>query len=363
MRQVGLLIISHLRRDDLTSLHQRLKITLNLPPIEPRPPVSPRIYQRIYKYLDKILPAASLAGRARNNAPGMPGSRGLSSPASRPLPSRGTPTRNASLSQFRTPSRSGTPSKLKTREALQVSDTLLPAWMRPVVRHLHDALSQEGSPNLVPTVMAGLESIVAPYRRRTKDDWVNSHLTTLVGALYHLVSESARLAPGEDMTPETSQARYKSLRKEMLAALRRARDEVQVPASARGKQDRVAEEEEIIFWDGWQDRIKPIDLDEEMTEVARRGWLNSDWYRSIEHLRDKAAEGEDGAEDTLGEDSAATAAAVQITKADTMLQDKFDYLSERRRADYRQWKAWILRSIELREPSADQGAPGRDSSG
>lgn len=212
------------------------------------------------------------------------------------------------------------------------------------------SLAEEGSPDLVPTIMAGLESIIIPYHRRTKDEWVNLHLTSLVGAIYWFVSESARLAPGEEMTPESSQARYKSVRKEVLAVLRRAQSGVEVP-SGRSKKAQAIEEERTVFWDGWQDGIKAANLDEAVTEVTNRGWLNSDWYRSIEFLRDRHGGPQDDADDSLGEDPAATAAAAQITKADTMLQDKFDYLSERRRADYRRWKRDILQRIELLQRS------------
>lgn len=316
----------------------------------------PRIYQRIYKYLDKILPANSLADRPRKNGPGTPVSKALSSPASRPMPSRGTPTKNVSLSQFRTPGKTGTPSTFTPHGAAHQKDSALPPWTRPVVRHLHASLAEEDSPNPVPTVIAGLESIITPYHRRTKDEWVNSHLTSLVAAIYWLVSESARLSPGEEMTPENSQARYKSLRKQMLAALRRARVEVEIPGTTRAKKGQVPEAEELIFWDGWQESTKAANLDEAITEVSNRGWLNSDWYRSIEFLRDKTGEGKDGADGDYGEDEMVAAAVVQITKADTMLQDKFDYLSERRRADYRQWKAGILRRIELLERSGGQDA-------
>lgn len=205
--------------------------------------------------------------------------------------------------------------------------------------------------------MAGLESIIAPYRKRTRDEWVNSHLSTLLGAIYWFVSEEARLAPGEEMTAEASRARYKTVRKELLAALRDARATVKIPATARGKKTEPTEEQEAAFWDGWQETIKAADLDEAITEVTNKGWLDSDWYRSIEYLRDKIGAGESEEVDP-DENETSAAAIVQITKADTMLQDKFDYLSERRRADYRQWKADILRRIDLleRQDAMDLGA-------
>lgn len=150
------------------------------------------------------------------------------------------------------------------------------------------------------------------------------------------------------MTAETSRMRYKTVRKELLAALREARAEVKIPAPARGRRTEPTEEQEAAYWDGWQETIKTADLDEAITEVTNKGWLDSDWYRSIEYLRDKAG-GSETNEGGLDENQANPAAIMQITKADTMLQDKSDYLSERRRAEYRQWKADILRRIDILE--------------
>ncbi|PSR82313.1 origin recognition complex, subunit 6 [Coniella lustricola] len=340
----------------------RLKITLNLPPIEPRPPVPPRIYKRLYTHLDKILPAASLAGRPKANAlGGTPRSNRLASGAAAPssplTPSRGTPrgsargtpTKEVSLSHFRTPrlaSRSAT-----ARQAASYSS--LPPWILPTVRHLcarfQGAEDGNHGPSLASSVMAGLDTIIAPYGERTKDEWVNSHLLALLGAIYWLVSESAALAPGEELRAETSRARYKSMRKEILTTLRAARDEISVPASVSMTTTETAEQD-AAFWEGWQSALKAAELDDAITQVASRGWLDSDWYRSIDFLRDKAGDANGDADaDDLGEDMASAAASVQITKADSMLQDKFDYLSERRRASYRQWKTDILRRIEKME--------------
>lgn len=225
---------------------------------------------------------------------------------------------------------------------------MLPPWLRPTVRQLCTSVGSSGEPDLAPTVIAGLEFIVAPYRRRTEDEWINGHLAPLVAAIYWYVSISASLAPGEEMTAKNSKSRYTSTRKEVLGSLRRARDEVKV-STTRGPKGEVTEQGEIAFWQGWQDAIKAADIDEAVTEVANRGWLNSDWYRSIEYLREKGNEEDGEPEDGVGEEVTTMAAAVQIRKADTMLQDKFNYLSERRRAGYRQWKAGILRRIELLE--------------
>lgn len=317
----------------------RLKISLNLPPIEPRPPIPPRIYKRLYTVLDKVLPNSS--------TPGRPGASGLGTPRSR-VPSRGTPTKETSLAAFRTPGKAGTPSRLNLQGTPGKQDSALPQWLRPTVRHLCTSLGGSGGPDLAPTIIAGLEYIIAPYRRRTEDEWINSHLAGLVGAIYWYVSMSASLAPGEKMTAKTSKARYTSTRKDVLGFLATARHEVKIPA-ARSRKDQVTEEEEIAFWKGWQDTIRPSDIDEAVTEVANRGWLNSDWYRSIDYLRAQGEGEDDEPQDGVEDDITTTATLVQIRKADTMLQDKFDYLSERRRAEYRQWKAGIQLKIEVLE--------------
>lgn len=320
----------------------------------------PRIYKRLYTLLDKELPATSLAGRPRTNGRSAPNSKGLSSPASRATPSRGTPTKETSLAQFRTSGNTGTPSKLKPQSAAKPSESALPPWIRPTVRHLCTAVSTEGAPDLAPTVEAGLDAIVAPYRKRTQDEWVNAHLTALAGAIYWFVSQSAALAPGEEMTSETSQIGYKSARREILGALRGARNDVKTPApTTRGKKAEVTEDQEAAFWAGWQESIKVADFDQAITEVTNRGWLNSDWYRSIAYLRDKAEGEKQG--DNVDETQANSAATVQIARADTMLQDKFDYLSDRRRADYRIWEADILRRIELLENGQNSDAMEIDS--
>lgn len=197
-----------------------------------------------------------------------------------------------------------------------------------------------------------MDAIIAPFRKRTEDEWVNAHLTMLVGAIYWFVSESAALAPGEEMG-EASQAAYKGVRKSILVALRGARDGVQIPnPTVRGKQAEITEEQEAAFWEGWQNTIKAADFDQAITEISTRDWLKSDWYRSIEVIRNRA-EGDEEVEEN-DEEQAFAAVHVQTVKPDTMLQEKFDYLSERRRADYREWEAGILHRIELLESGQEE---------
>ncbi|KAI3399248.1 hypothetical protein diail_7410, partial [Diaporthe ilicicola] len=232
-----------------------------------------------------------------------------------------------------------------------------PPWLRPTVRYLCNTLNTDGGSDLAPTIILGLESILAPHHQKSEDEWVNGHLTALVAATYCYAFASAQLAPGEDMTRNTFGASLKTTQKKMPGALKTARNEVKIP-NAQGKKSAVAaEEEESIFWEGWQQSLKAADINEAINEFVDRGWLESDWFRSIDLLR----VAEQGAEDVDPEARQSTAAAVQIRKADTMLQDKFDYLSERKRAGYRQWKAGILRRVEAMERAQSADAHGGKS--
>ncbi|KAG8160471.1 hypothetical protein KVR01_010007 [Diaporthe batatas] len=348
----SLLAQSRLRASTLKAeeeVARLLKISLNLPPIEPRPPVPPRIYKRLYTHLDKILPASSVSGRGRANGPGTPRSKQLSSPASRPLPSRRTPSKELSLAAFRTPAKPASTAKSSSTSTATSLGPSFPPWLRPTATHLCSALRQGRGPDLAPTVIFGLESIIAPNRRRTDDEWVNGHLAALLAAIYWYVSESAQLAPGEDMTADASRSSLNARRKPILGALKSAREVVKPPVTRGRKIAAATEEDKAVFWDGWAEGLKAADISEAVEEVAVRKWLDSDWFRSIDLLRDAGEDAGQVDPDANPDDLISTTAPLQIRKADTMLQDRFDYLSERRRVGYKHWKAGILRRLELAE--------------
>lgn len=212
--------------------------------------------------------------------------------------------------------------------------------------YLCSALHESGGPDLAPTVIFGLESIIAPYRRRTDDEWINGHLAALLAAIYWYVSESAQLAPGEDMTADASRASLNARRKPILGALKSAREVVRPPTTRGRKTAAATEEDKAVFWDGWAESLRAADISAAVEEVAVRKWLDSDWFRSIDLLRDAGEGVEQVGLSASPDDLISTAAAVQIRKADTMLQDRFDYLSEQRRVGYKHWKAGILRRLE-----------------
>ncbi|VUC35161.1 unnamed protein product [Clonostachys rosea] len=295
----------------------RLKVTLDLPPIQARPPIPPRIYNRLYTHLDNIIPAPSSTprrGRPRKGAD-------LAS-ETRPTPSRATPTKEQSLAKFRTPAKgdAGTPSK-STGAA---NPGALPVWVKPVIKFI---CSETGQLAIAPTIVAAIDAIIAPGGRRARDEWVNQNIAPILGAIYFYVTiKLVALSTGQPMTKEP----FSAQRREILKLLSRAREETTV--NAPSGQDPWAE---------WED-TKPREFNSAVNQMEEQGWLDSDWFKGLDELVGAkrwdvvAAPAED--EDDM-------AKPIQIRRADTMFQEKYDYLSEERKADYNAWRHKMLQKI------------------
>jgi origin recognition complex subunit 6 len=175
-----------------------------------------------------------------------------------------------------------------------------------------------------PTVIAGMETIVAPHGRRTNDQWVLANMAALLGSIFLYVWVSVTMPDGVD------ESRYAQARKEVVETLMRARDSVSI---------KNLEEDEA--WEGWRD-FSAGGIDTAALKVNQSGWLESDWAKGIEDLiyRDglEVSEGlkHDNADET----------ATQVRRADTMFQERYNFLSERRRKEYATWKEEILRRIK-----------------
>ncbi|KAJ3489415.1 hypothetical protein NLG97_g5999 [Lecanicillium saksenae] len=305
----------------------RLKIPLDLPPIEPRPPVPPRIYKRLYSHLDSILPTTSSgarrsSGRARTQVAKFGADDGAASSPARPIPSRGTPTKEQSLSQFR---KSATP-KGKQKAAGpdgQSERTGLPPWVAPVIRFF---CIETGSKKLAPTMLAGTESILFPGGQKMEEEWARGQTTEVLAAvLYHVTARFQAITTGAAIDGDS----YAPIRKEILGILGKARKEVVFIGA-----------EDAGAWDGWA-TVKPKDFDAMVEAAKENDWLDSDWYRGINEVVQNIAdgdvnmdEGDEGAQESGGR------------RADTMFQDRYDFLSDSRRADYKPWKQAQLARID-----------------
>lgn len=174
--------------------------------------------------------------------------------------------------------------------------------------------------------MAGMEAIAAPHGHRTTDEWVNGNLASLLGAIYFYAAQA--LSGGRALDA----AEYKATRKEILDMLHRARNE-----ATGGWMD------ESGAWDGWA-RIAVKDLQGAIVLVSEKGWLAGDWFGDIAALAERERQAQDGDEEQT--EPAHAAESIQIRRADTMFQDRYDYMSEKKREDYRVWKQGIMARIE-----------------
>ncbi|ESA43516.1 hypothetical protein GE21DRAFT_2899 [Neurospora crassa] len=366
----------------------RLKITLNLPPIDPRPPIPPRIYKRLCSHLSNILPStSSTPGRgggtprkAEQTTAATPRSqRTVKTPTSRlrdqqhraddltASPSAGRSARsNRSAATGRTTTPGTTTGPGKEKPLHQFRGTLfprkdgtsgegggLPGWMKPTLRFL---LKELGPSHIGPVVMSGLESIVAPRGQRTEDEWVNANLVSLLGALYLLVWRGVTW-PGSDI----DEGKYLAMRKKVVAALKKARENVKVAVKLGTGREEEEEQDEEKVWEGWVDdgaRVK--DLNAATLHIGREGWLEMDWAAGVEDLARTVLEKEDyddAAEDGRGSDKVDL---FRVGQGDSMFQDRYDYLGERKQKEYAIWKQGILRKIKaLENPSASTTATPR----
>ncbi|KFY28769.1 hypothetical protein V493_02768 [Pseudogymnoascus sp. VKM F-4281 (FW-2241)] len=334
---------------------ERLKSTLNLPPIEPRPPVPPRVYTKLYTYLSSALAARPQRTPKKvqrlEEAQPPPSNvktptRRKSNPASTtaaglPLPSRPTPSKERALAAYRAPNK-GRKSELshggRGRE--------IAAWIRPVVRGLCARMEARGA---TAHVLAGVGSVLTlPTPKPEKGEGKEKEkVPALVAAVYVLVH--TRLTGKEVNGKE-----YVALRRSIIAVLKDLRADEEVV----GKVEK--EEAGEAGWEGWMN-IVGKDVDAWLMQLSARGWVGLDWFENIEsgsgvegrETRDEPmedAEDEDTEEDDDGEEES-------IMGLGTMMQERVDYLSARKREEYQIWKDGILEKIEEIETArAETGA-------
>lgn len=152
------------------------------------------------------------------------------------------------------------------------------------------------------------------------------HITSLFAALYFFVIMRVKAVTSGAMVDREA---YVPQRKEILALLNQARQEVNV---------KDLDEEE--FWVGWQ-LLKSKDFDLAVEQVNQRDWLTGDWYKGIAEVM---KQGQHDDNDAL-EDDDESGPQLRARRADTMFQDKYDFLSDARRSDYAVWKDNMLSRI------------------
>ena len=314
----------HLLPDFMLMVYRhRLKTTLNLPKIEPRPPIPPRLYSKLYGYFDRTLTASAARQRAKAGS--------ARSTPSKALPERPTPRKEKSLEGFRA---NRTPKKGLKYVGNRERDERLPRWLAPTVRALCRGMD---AGKAVPHVLAGVESVLCLPCPEEEDETDDGHekmerkIPALVAAVWFFVM--TRLA-GE----ETNGKEYLKQRKIVLDILGGVKDDVVVV-------EKVGDGEE--GWVGWE-VVRDKDIDAWLRDLPKRGWLQMDWFQNI--VEGSGANGRD-VDDDIDMDELPSNPAKDGTKImgaglGTMRQDRFDYLSEAKRDEYAEWRAKILSKID-----------------
>lgn len=190
-------------------------------------------------------------------------------------------------------------------------------------------------------VLAGMGSVLTlptpnPEKGEGKE---KEKIPALVAAIYVLVH--TRLTGKEVNGKE-----YVALRRSILAALKDLRADEEVIEKVE------KEEAGEAGWEGWTN-IVGKDVDAWLMQLSARGWVGLDWFENIEsgsgiegpQTSDEPmddAEDEDAGEDNDGEEES-------IMGLGTMMQERVDYLSTRKREEYQIWKDEILEKIDEME--------------
>lgn len=208
------------------------------------------------------------------------------------------------------------------------------------------------APSAAPHILAGVTTILTQPSPSSSIDRAGSvrdkkdKIPALLAAVYFFVR--TRLSGRE-----TSGKEYVVQRKGLLIALAGMREdpELNKKVGGNGKDDGQ--------WEGWE-QVTTKDVDAWLLEISAKGWLSLDWFQNIvEGGGVEVIEG-DGDHLDFNPSSELAAKGSEIrdnmrTGLGAMIQDRYDYLSDKRRADYRIWKQGIMERIELIEAQKAQG--------
>ena len=319
----------------------RLKLSLDLPTITPRPPVPPRIYNKIYGYISSALSVTATPSRAAARY--------------RDYISRTT---------ISTPSKSRTrvdenPSQTPRSKRKQAGDGRfhvdedeeVPQWVMPAIRALCKTFKK---PDAAPHVFAGVSSVLKAHR--TDDDELELQRTP---------SRKRKRPSGTARSP-TADVR---IGEEHITALIAVitfytlSELGEAPEKAEYLNQRKLAVETLAMFEPRRPRDETYmiaDIERFMRE-AQNGWLDMDWYRNIFERRAIAEDETQSSEDELADDVDDVMGMSNEEKSEvsirggfgTMFSDAVDWLSEDRKADYVQWKKKILAKIAEIEKKYD----------
>jgi len=293
---------------------------LDLPQIEPRPPIAPRLYKTLYAYFDRTLVSGGGRKRRRPND---------EIEETRALPQRHTQTKEQTL-EFRT---NRTPKK-GLRYGNSKVDERLPKWVGPAIRLICKELD---TPKAISHVYVGVESVwllPCPNPGRT-DMPMEGKLPALVAAIWSFVV--GRLSK-EPMKPVEEAEQSRQVFK-LLNGLRENEEVVK----------RTGEGEEN--WEGWENLTAAHH--KAWVREVNNFWLDMDWFNNISVGSGVSREVDDEDEDSTGdEDDVSSEELLRLRKREIannpglgrMVDLRFEVNDENTYA-YEKWKQAMLKKI------------------
>lgn len=297
---------------------ERLKTKLNLPNIEPRPPIPPKVYRKLYEYFDRTLLNTALSRKRTRQQT----AREEVEADRRPLPQRRAPIKETTLRQFRT-----------TKKGLKAAgkgggEGRIPKWIAPVIRKFCEMMNE---PRCGPSVRAGVETIIGSLRPVEGERFkgVKGGYAQLIVAVWELVEKSATKHVGKRDLKRAIQMLCEIREdEEMLAKVGRDEDDWDCWGLTEVGEDSASSESGGSILRLWQH------------ELDVGGWLDMDWYMDIAQF-DKA----DAQQSRIMEVRKRREDVMQFGLG-TMRQPKNDHLTDAKRAKFAEWKVTTMARID-----------------
>ncbi|KAL8913899.1 MAG: hypothetical protein Q9171_001392 [Xanthocarpia ochracea] len=309
---------------------ERLKQKIGLPKIHPRPPCPPKVYQKLYRHLDSAL----LAGARRTTRALKP----VESAKSTIIPSTTPRTPNAY------------PAGRGRKREFVISEEV-PSWAMKAIRGL---CKHVDAPAATPHVFAGVSSILTlppPNQESMTDNDLERIRTLSIGSLLVAVYLLVRTRLSGVQTESHT---FSEKRDEALTVLSQMRNDGETVTA-----------------------VDPTSVNDWMREIGRGRWTELDWFANVgegaglgldddraDHVNESDRGDSDEDEASLhrkrdGHGKGFEKPYLQPGLG-TMMQDRVDYLSEEKRADYQTWKKdFLARLNRMEKAERDQKPVGQ----
>ncbi|KAK4976457.1 hypothetical protein LTR66_002284 [Elasticomyces elasticus] len=349
---------------------------LGLDTINSRPPCPPRVYKKLYQYLDNALRPPPVTPRKDRTAQIVDNGGPLPSPA---LRQKGSLTATPLRTPLTSPSKSNLATPLGQRKHAAQKDISadddVPEFVMPTIRHLCKAFDIQAA---APHVYAGARSVLQ-LRRSGRE--LSPKRTQARAAKKRKGEPDVGTAPSaagaiaEHRIPALLIVLY------MYTAARLRDEEISGPNYILWRAQAVEAVRQLAIGADLSDEELIADIEAFLREATSTGWLEMEWYRNIpmdstredgvvEQATDVYEEDEerDGQNDvptrvpktplkTRMRDVDGSAGSVGPAGLQaglgTMFQDKVDWLGEERRRRYAVWRKDIMRKIREIEGEGD----------